>query len=82
MGQVQTSDTPKSSKRQLEEKLLRQVDRSGPQSVREFAIFQKTHSRDEIEVCVTALVTTGELATQQTSHTTKYGRPPERGEKV
>jgi hypothetical protein len=80
--QVQTTETPTSPKRQLEEKLLRQVDRSGPRSIREFALFQKAHSREEIEACVTALVTTGELAAQKTTQTTKYGRPPEGGEKV
>lgn len=72
--QVEQSEIAPSVKRQLEEKLLRQVDRSGPQSIREFAIFQKTHSREEIESCVTALVTTGELAAYQTAQTTKYGR--------
>jgi hypothetical protein len=81
-SQVQAMDTPHNAKRQLEDKLLRQVDRMGPQSIRNFATFQKAHSRDEIEVCVTALVATGELVQQPTAQTTKYGRPPEGGEKV
>jgi hypothetical protein len=82
MQQVQTADTPTSHKRQLEEKILRQVDRSGPQSIRTFALFQKAHSREEIEACVATLVTTGELTAQQTTQTMKYGRPPEGGQKV
>jgi hypothetical protein len=80
--QVQTVDTPHSPKRHLEDKLLRQVDRNGPQSVRGFALFQKAHSRDEIEACVTALVATGELVEQPTAQTTKYGRPTDGGHKV
>jgi hypothetical protein len=82
MQQVQTTDTPHSPQRQLEDKILRQVDRSGPQSIRDFATFQKAHSREEIEGCVTALVATGELVQQPTSQTTKYGRPPEGEKKV
>jgi hypothetical protein len=82
MHQVQTTDTPSSPKRQLEEKILRQVERNGPQSIREFAIFQKASSREEIDACVAALVTAGELTAQQTTHTMKYGRPPEGGPKV
>jgi hypothetical protein len=79
MQQVQQSEAAPSVKRQLEEKLLRQIDRSGPQSIREFALFQKAHSREEIDARVTALIAAGELAAQQTTQTTKYGRPPTGG---
>jgi Protein of unknown function (DUF3987) len=80
--QVQTQEKPMNAKRDLEDKLLHQVDRSGPQSIRGFALFQKAQSREEIEACVTALVATGELIAQPTAQTTKYGRPTEAGQKV
>lgn len=82
MRQVHTSEAPTSPRRQLEDKLMRQVDKSGPQSLRAFAIFQKTHSRDEIEACLATLVSSGELTVQQTTQTTKYGRSTEKGKKV
>jgi len=82
MQQVHTSDTPSSPKRQLEEKLLRQATRSGPQTLRECALFQKAHSREEIETCVATLVATGEFVEHHTAQTTKYGCPPEEAKKV
>ena len=82
LGQVQHSESPQHPKRLLEEKLLRQIGRSGPQSLRDLALFQKAHSREEIEDCLTVLVATGELARYATAQTTKYGYPTAGGHPV
>jgi len=79
MRQVHTTDTPSSPKRQLEEKILRQARQRGGQTLRDFATFQKTHSRDEIETVVALLVKAGELIEHRTSQTVKYSCP--QGEK-
>jgi hypothetical protein len=79
MQQVQTTEVPSSPKRQLEEKLLRQVTRSGPQTMRDFATYQKTHSRDEIDACVKTLVAAGELVEYHTPKALRYGCPTATG---
>ena len=75
MRQVHTSEVPSSPKRQLEDKLMRQAERSGPQTMRDFSTYQKTHSRDEIEACVKTLVAAGEFVEYPTTKALKYGHP-------
>ena len=62
----------RSAKRQLEEKLLRQATHRGPQTLRDFVTYQKTHSRDEIETAVAMLVKARELFEHRTPQTVKY----------
>jgi hypothetical protein len=71
--QVQQSEAAPSVQRQLEEKILRQTRQRGLQTLRDFATFQKTHSRDEIETAVAILTKAGELIEHRTPQTVKYG---------
>ena len=71
--QMQSSPRMSSPQRQLEEKLLEQVHAKGPQTLREFGRIHKTYSRQEIQGCVTGLLSAGEFEEQATAQTVKYG---------
>jgi hypothetical protein len=71
--QIHTSQEEPGERRTLEDALLHQVRQRGAQTLREFGLFHKAWSREEIALAVKTLVGSGELVAIETGKTQRYG---------
>jgi hypothetical protein len=70
--QIHAPQQEPGQRRTLEDALLKQVRQRGAQTLREFGLFHKAHSREEITGVVKTLVAAGEFVITETGRTTRY----------
>jgi hypothetical protein len=71
--QLHTAPEEPGERRVLEDALVQQARHRGPQTLREFGLFHKARSREEIAIAVKTLVGIGELVVKKTDKTVRYG---------
>jgi hypothetical protein len=71
--QLHTAPDEPGERRALEDALVQQARQRGPQTLREFGIFHKAHSRDEIARAVKTLTDIGELVPAETGKSVRFG---------
>jgi hypothetical protein len=69
---IHTAPEEPGARRTLEDALLKQARHRGAQTLREFGLFHKAHSRDELAMAVKSLVSSGELVATEGGKATRF----------